>query len=268
MTSDAKIGLLLGLVFIVIIAFLINGLPDFFSSGDNDIKTSITSPEQNSLILGNQADEAVKAINSADSLQSQPREIETSADDYQDIRYAIDFSGSTQQRSTTNQQRPGQALAGLGPQTYVVKPGENLAVIAMSVYGPQRGNKNAVVKEIYMANREVLNSPDELVVGQQLIIPALATTQLNQPKEKSISDSGMFEKVKAFTGRASAIVNKMSDKHIPVGYTVQPGDSLWRIADKVLGDGERYMEIAELNGSLIDDAEDIAVGMHLKLPHR
>ncbi len=30
MTADAKVGLLLGLAFIVIIAFLINGLPDFW----------------------------------------------------------------------------------------------------------------------------------------------------------------------------------------------------------------------------------------------
>jgi hypothetical protein len=31
MTADAKVGLLLGLVFIVLIAFLINGLPGFLN---------------------------------------------------------------------------------------------------------------------------------------------------------------------------------------------------------------------------------------------
>jgi hypothetical protein len=41
MTSDAKIGLLLGLVFIFIIAFVINGLPRFRNALDNDeIKTT------------------------------------------------------------------------------------------------------------------------------------------------------------------------------------------------------------------------------------
>ena len=34
MTTDAKVGLLLGLVFIVIIAFLINGLPDFLKASE------------------------------------------------------------------------------------------------------------------------------------------------------------------------------------------------------------------------------------------
>ena len=38
MTTDAKIGLLLGLVFIVIIAFVINGLPSFHRSpSSNDL---------------------------------------------------------------------------------------------------------------------------------------------------------------------------------------------------------------------------------------
>ena len=40
MTSDAKIGLLLGLVFIFIIAFLINGLPSFHSRNNNELTTN------------------------------------------------------------------------------------------------------------------------------------------------------------------------------------------------------------------------------------
>lgn len=40
MTSDAKIGLLLGLVFIFIIAFIINGLPSFKSETDNNELTT------------------------------------------------------------------------------------------------------------------------------------------------------------------------------------------------------------------------------------
>ena len=36
MTSDAKIGLLLGLVFIFLIAFIINGLPSFNNNKDNN----------------------------------------------------------------------------------------------------------------------------------------------------------------------------------------------------------------------------------------
>ncbi|MGA2094604.1 MAG: hypothetical protein ABSH16_14575 [Sedimentisphaerales bacterium] len=40
MTSDAKIGLLLGLVFIFVIAFIINGLPGFHHKDDGNKLTA------------------------------------------------------------------------------------------------------------------------------------------------------------------------------------------------------------------------------------
>ena len=36
-------------------------------------------------------------------------------------------------------------------------------------------------------------------------------------------------------------------KQVPKTYTVQPGDSLWKICKKELGDGSKYLEIASLN---------------------
>ena len=41
---------------------------------------------------------------------------------------------------------------------------------------------------------------------------------------------------------------RMSDKSIPKSYTVKKGDSLWAICKVQLGDGNKYKEIAELNG--------------------
>jgi LysM repeat protein len=37
-------------------------------------------------------------------------------------------------------------------------------------------------------------------------------------------------------------------KPIPKTYTVQPGDSLWKICQKELGNGSKYSDIASLNG--------------------
>ena len=53
MTSDAKIGLLLGLVFIFIIAFIINGLPSFKSEADNnELTTTMVSLQNKQLGIG------------------------------------------------------------------------------------------------------------------------------------------------------------------------------------------------------------------------
>lgn len=48
-------------------------------------------------------------------------------------------------------------------------------------------------------------------------------------------------------------------------YTVQKGDSLWKIAKNVLGDGSKYMEIYDNNKDVIADPRLIHPGQNLKL---
>lgn len=53
MTSDAKIGLLLGLVFIFVIAFVINGLPSFRDATNNsELTTNMVSSQKDSWGIG------------------------------------------------------------------------------------------------------------------------------------------------------------------------------------------------------------------------
>lgn len=50
-------------------------------------------------------------------------------------------------------------------------------------------------------------------------------------------------------------------------YTVQPGDSLWAIAARVLGDGQRWPEIYDLNQGVIGSNPDLILpGQVLQLP--
>jgi nucleoid-associated protein YgaU len=51
-------------------------------------------------------------------------------------------------------------------------------------------------------------------------------------------------------------------------YTVKRGDSLWRIADRLLGDGTRFTEIVELNEDVLNGRPDFIVsGTVLKVPY-
>ncbi len=59
------------------------------------------------------------------------------------------------------------------------------------------------------------------------------------------------------------IVNSLPDNKGNRTYTVQKGDTLWRIAEKELGRGTRYPEIKKLNGLTLDT---IYPGQVLKLP--
>lgn len=49
-------------------------------------------------------------------------------------------------------------------------------------------------------------------------------------------------------------------------YTVQKGDTLWSIAERYLGEGKRYTEIAELNTNIISNPRKIYPGAELTLP--
>jgi nucleoid-associated protein YgaU len=47
---------------------------------------------------------------------------------------------------------------------------------------------------------------------------------------------------------------------------VKEGDSLWKIANKLLGDGARYKDISRLNANILNDEDNLVVGMRLMIP--
>jgi len=49
-------------------------------------------------------------------------------------------------------------------------------------------------------------------------------------------------------------------------YTVQSGDTLWRIAEKMYGNGSSYMKIFEANTGLLEDPDRIFPGQELVIP--
>ena len=68
---------------------------------------------------------------------------------------------------------------------------------------------------------------------------------------KKVKISGGQEIVCINTGVAKenlVIVHSIADNKGNRTYTVQKGDTLWRIAEKGLGRGTRYPEIKKLNG--------------------
>jgi len=54
-----------------------------------------------------------------------------------------------------------------GKRVYVVEPGDSLAYISLQFYG-----KPSAFQRIFDANRDTLQSPDKIKVGQRLIIPS------------------------------------------------------------------------------------------------
>lgn len=259
MTSDAKIGLLLGFVFIITIAFLINGLPDFLKSASAEVpvRTSVVDYRTDSVGISRHAEKAIGEIEDF----NKHREIEPPVE----TRFRIDLAKAV----TPSPKKPKKHLfepkarqqavvvTKSTERKYTVQTGDNLAVIAKKFYGPELGNKRAVVRGIFEANIDILDSPNDIRIGQKLTIPAIGSVAKPQPQKKSIFHSGMFEKVKKLVTRSR-----------PKRHVVRQYETLWQIAAEYLGDGERYHEIFELNEDIINDTYELGIGISLRLPRR
>jgi LysM repeat protein len=284
MTSDAKIGLLLGLVFIFIIAFIINGLPRFRSNtNNNELTTNMVSSPNESMGIAAKERKAQAVFDLLERVpQERADEVPVVSKNEGAVRFKMPFSQGTSivkddlivktandrfkppaPVSRTNEKnkvnKPKPAL----PKTYVVSEGDNLAIIAQTFYGLDEGNKKMNVARIFEANRKLLKSLDEIYVGQKLTIPPLID------KSASVFSGSLFEKVKAIGRKlTSSDKNKTPRARRSKQYVVREGDSLWRIAAQQLGDGTRYKELCEINADILGNEDYLAVGLSLRIPAR
>jgi len=341
MTSDAKIGLLLGLVFIFVIAFIINGLPNFGDRSKAEATQMMNTQNEDFDVAGD-ARIAQERLNWQDLLDQEgedlaavsetagepespaapaPSTVANNTDKVRGRVYTLDdlvggMSGKIQDvvrnlidtvptqetatepapaiessqpeavqadptkpqpvevvtaQSTTAKptSTPAQKPAGGAPaKTYVVQEGDVLATVAKKAYGPEEGNRLVNIQRIFEANRTTLKTPDEIFVGQTLVIPPLPAAKPEVGKaDNGTLSAALFEKVEQIGKRNVAQVKETGSKPEGPLYVVQDGDSLWKIATSQLGSGARWEEIVKLNADTLKSKDAVLViGMKLKLP--
>jgi nucleoid-associated protein YgaU len=285
MTSDAKIGLLLGLVFIFVIAFIINGLPRFRSAqnNSNELTTNMVRSQNGTQGIAAKERKAQEALAWPQQAEQQLEEVQHPLDYKEDVRYEMPLPKNTSVvKDTSVEQTPDEVEPAASapttdvkiqlkkpnpvkpalPKVYVVCDGDNLADIAKKFYGEIEGNRQVNVTRIFQANRKLLKSPDEINIGQKLVIPPLTA----KGETGGSFSSSLFEKVKSIGRKHFSNDNRKAKLSKP--YVVQEDDNLWRIAAEKLGDGSRYEEIKKLNANIIEDEDTLTVGMLLRIPAR
>jgi len=288
MTSDAKVGLLLGLFFIFVIAFIINGLPRFRSNTNTNELTTAMANSPNDSYIGSNERKARASFRRVRPVQNRNQSVEKAQETTREegeVRYkrllsqdseavqnepittTADTVSSTAPTPNSNRETKVNVPKQVKPEIYVIQAGDNLAKIAQKFYGMEIGNKTLSVKRIFEANRRVLKSPDDISVGQKLIIPLL------KDEAESVFTGGLFEKIKStLSGTRSSTTNPTKPRPKPPAarptknYIVRAGDSVWRIAEKQLGDKERFREIIKLNA--LEDEDYLTVGQRLVIPAR
>jgi nucleoid-associated protein YgaU len=273
MTSDAKIGLLLGLVFIFVIAFIINGLPGLHHKDDgNKLTTNMVGLQSNpsglgagerrvALETGSGAAPPAGNVLPAEAVlgetvsspamtlpQGAPAAADTLpvGDNITPIESAPAVSPQVQiaapaQTAPATQSQPAPKPASANsaaPKTYVVQQGDTLSSIAKKVFGEQEGNKLANIKMLFEANRKTLATADDLQVGQKLIVPALPGVTPSAPTPANTLPGSTFSKVDSI-GQRHLTTN--SDKPAPAAKTdssAKPGNIY------VVKDGDSLWQIA------------------------
>jgi len=123
-------------------------------------------------------------------------------------------------------------------RTHIVQPGDTISGLAEKYYGSQR-----YIGFLLEANPQV-KDPRRLQVNTKLTIPPL-------PEQGAVPAPG------ASKGAGPAART----------YRVQPGDTFYRIAEKVFGDGRRWPEIFELNKDKVgEDPYKLRAGQLIELP--
>jgi nucleoid-associated protein YgaU len=132
---------------------------------------------------------------------------------------------------------------------HVVKKGETLSAISNKYYGT-----TTRWKAILEANNDILDDPRKLRPEMVLVIP-------NPSKQVSLRDD---------TSEKAPLLSSNDDRSSSSvrSYTVKKGDSLWRIASEVYGDGNRWRRILVANSDKLESERDLKAGMTLVIPER
>jgi len=198
---------------------------------------------------------------------------------------------------------PAPQPADASCKVYVVKPGDTLTKISRHFYGK---DGERLTGKIYEANKATLKDPHRLVIGQKLVIPGVPaeapptdapktdTPRTDPPRRDAPSDTirdtayadarqAGQPPLRIPASRKDATVRDVTVGDLermygaqsdlveqPVKpaatYTVQLGDTFYRIASKLYGDGPKYGRLLALkNQHLVSDPSKLRIGQRIVL---
>jgi nucleoid-associated protein YgaU len=171
-------------------------------------------------------------------------------------------------------------------RTYEVQPGDSLVKIARKVYGPQHERE---YKRIVEANKNVIKDERSLAVGTKLVIPPLpqaapvpapsapsrapdvrlaGTVSGSSIAAMALEASGLPVRVDASLTGAAASASVAAPPPAQRKYIVKKGDSLAKIARQTLNDDSKAAldKLMAANRGKLRDRDALAIGMELQIP--
>lgn len=164
-------------------------------------------------------------------------------------------TGSSPSALTGNQANPsaGTGAAFTGSESlrvYIIRPGDTLSRIAARELG-----SNALANNIFLLNRDVISDPDQLLVGERILLPVREnqrTTPAVTPDRPTPPSPPGFE---------NAVLGGTVRVH-----RVARGDTLSSIALRYYGSSAGWRFLYESNSDVIANPNQLTVGTELVVP--
>lgn len=282
MTRETKIGLLVGLAFIIVIGIL---LSDHMTStiepplaalqlagpnvrsglgqpaSDNAPPVVVVPPNVAPRQPVNIAGQDVASLNAAKTnTASNNHPVSTKNNDVPaDLRQVaknagedlVDVNASNTNTTTSDATAAVEPVKLVPARTYKAQPGDSLTKIAAKMYGSSsKANRDAIIA----ANPTLKDNPNRIIVGRTYSIPPLNSAA--PVKSAAVAQAPA----------AAAPVPMKPVSEPQYTYVVQPGDSLWSIAVDQLGNANTLAAIKELNKDVLKGSDRVRPNMKLRLP--
>jgi nucleoid-associated protein YgaU len=269
MTRETKIGLLVGMLFILVIGIL---LSDHFRGANEPpsatldragatVRQTISAPGMNSapppIVITPDSINPRTALQTPRDLDPQPSPIVIAQGGAQNAESQASGIGGLPANDPLAQaaRQQGQELVQADPsgaavaqrvaeRSYEAQEGDSVSRMAAKFMG---ANTHANRQAIIAANPSLQADPNKVIVGQTYIIPRA---------------SGAVASAAAIPGTVPVPTSAMGGWT----YTVKPGDTLWGIATGQLGSANAIEAIKQLNRDILHGGTNIQPGMKLRLP--
>ncbi|MEI6233420.1 MAG: LysM peptidoglycan-binding domain-containing protein [Planctomycetota bacterium] len=149
-----------------------------------------------------------------------------------------------------------------GFKWYVVKSGDNLTRIANTNLPGKGGNK-----AITDANKDTLPDPNKLREGMKIRIPnSITAVAVNDGKTRASDKPSDENRSDILRQKSPKTAERHGDSNIITqdDYVVQAGDTMERIARKVLNDSKKWKDLLDWNKDRVADASKLKIGTVLR----
>ena len=92
------------------------------------------------------------------------------------------------------------------------------------------------------------------------------TVDSQATREKAVLLAGNVQSVENVDDQLTVSAPEAAAAPAPVFYTIQSGDSLWKIASRHYGDGNKWNALFEANREVIKDPDLIYPGQQIRVP--